>query len=262
MVKGRREGAEGRVAVGHLDEDEGGPGGVDVDAVADHGARVNGVAEAGAGPHFGAVEGPGGGGDEAEPGGAGEAVVGAAPAPEEGEGDRDGDGGGDGVAEGEEGLQVRRVHATRAAAALAGPDEVVELARFGAFVGFCFGGGGGGGVGWWWGGAGEGAFEGGELGFGGAEGGGEVREAGEEVGVGLELRGVGVCCGAGLGKRGRRCRGEEGGEVFIVDDEFLEGLDGGVTEVEGGVFFGFGVWRDPLGFVFWFRGSSVVDDLL
>lgn len=101
--------------------------------------------------------------------------------------------------------------------------------------------------------------------FGGAEGGGEVREAGEEVGVGLEVgRVVGFRCGVGLGKRGRRrrCRGEEGGEVFVVGDEFFEGLNGGVTEVEGGIFFGVGVWGDALGFGFWFRGSSVVDDLL
>ena len=145
---------------------------MDIDAVTDHAARVDGMAEAGAGVHFGAVEGASEEGDEAEVCETGPAV--AAAAPEAGNGDCDG---GEVV---EEGLEVRwGVHAAWAAAAVAGPDEVVEFACFGAFglvvgVWCCLGLRGGGG---------DGAFEGGDLVFGGAEGGGEVREAGEEVGV-------------------------------------------------------------------------------
>ncbi len=97
------------------------------------------MAEAGSGPHFGAVQGPGEEGGEAEPGESGPAVAGA-PAPEEGDGDGEG---GEVVAEVEEGSQVG-FHAAGAAAALAGPDEVVEFAGFGAFalVGLCCGLGG------------------------------------------------------------------------------------------------------------------------
>lgn len=189
MIKRRHERSERRVPVDDLCEDERRARRIDIDAVTDHGARVDGMAEAGAGPHFGAVEDPGEEGEGAEPGEAGRAVA-AAPAPEARDGDCDG---GEVVAEEEEGSQVR-VHAAGAAAALAGPDEVVEFAGFGAFRG-----GGLVVVGGW--GGGEGALEGGELGFGGAEGGGEVREAGEEVGVGLEVGGLGGC-GEGLGGRG------------------------------------------------------------
>lgn len=91
------------------------------------------------------------------------------------------------AAEVEEGAEVR-VHAAGAAAALAGPDEVVEFAGFDTFGLVVFSGLGGGlGVVGGVGGGGDGALEGGDLVLGGAEGGGEVGEAGEEVGVGLEV---------------------------------------------------------------------------
>ena len=186
--------------VQHFGQHERRPGRVDVDAVAHHAPRVNGVAEAGLGPHFGPVEGAREEGDEAEPGESGPPVVFAAPVPEARDGD--GEGGGDVVAEGEEGTEVR-VHAARAAAALARPDEVVEFARFGAFglvgVTECCGLGGMGG-----GRCGDDAFERGDLIFGCAEGGAEVGEAGEEVGVCLEVGEAGGSGyrGDGLGGRG------------------------------------------------------------
>lgn len=141
MVQRLHERTESRISVRHLNEHKWRPRRMDIDAVTHHRARIERMAEAGPGPHLAAVERPGNDGEEAEPGEAGEAVVGPAAAPEGGDGDRDG---GDVIAEGEEGLQVWGVHAARAAAALAGPDEVVELARFGALVGCCFGGGGAG----------------------------------------------------------------------------------------------------------------------
>lgn len=179
MIKRRHHRPNRCIRVQHFDQHERRTGRVDIDAVTDHAAGVDGMAEAGAGVHFGAVEGVGEEGEEAEEGETGEAVVGAAAAPEVGDGDGEG---GDVVAEGEEGLQVWWVHAAGAAAALAGPDEVVEFAGFGAF-GFVVGDGEGlrGREGW--GGGGDGAFERGELVFGSAEGGGEVGEAGEEFGV-------------------------------------------------------------------------------
>ena len=196
---------------------------MNIDAVAHHRRRVKWMAVACSSPHLGAVEGPGEEGDEAEPCETGQAVVAGAVAEEAGDGEGEGEGGGDVVAEVEEGCEVWGIHAAGAAAALAGPDEVVEFACFGAF-----GLGGGGLVGWGlvggWGGGGDDSFEGGKLVLGGAEGGGEVCEAGEEVGVGLEVGGRGGvgCCGERVGGRGWFggwwCGGEKGGEVFVVGD--------------------------------------------
>ncbi len=197
------------------------------------------MAVAGPRGHLSRIQRPGNQRAGAQPREPGQAVR-RPPAPEAG--DRHGDGG-DVVAEADEGFEVRGVHAAGAAAAAAGPDEVVEFAGFGAF-GRVVGVGGL---------VGEGAFEGGELGFGGAEGGGEVGEAGEEGGVGVWGGGDGWGWGGG---------GEEGGEVFVVGDEVFEGLDGGVAEVEGGVFVRVGVRRGFVGLLFLFRSSSVVDDFL
>lgn len=84
MVKGRQHRPRGRPGVQHLGEHKGRAGRRDVDAVAHHGAREDRVAEAGAGPHLGDVEGAGGEGGEAEPGEVGPALAGAAAAPEAG----------------------------------------------------------------------------------------------------------------------------------------------------------------------------------
>lgn len=140
--------------------------------------------------------------------------------------------------EGEEGRHAGVGGPGGTAAALARPDEIVELAGFGAFgrlsgrLGGCEGGAAGG--------AGDGAFELGDVFAGGADGGEEGAEAGELSGVGLEFGGWGVVLvvvDVWVGGRGRGGRGEGG----VIGENVFEGLNGGFAEVEGWVVFGVGI---------------------